>query len=177
MSVTQRAAPKGGRGLVLLLAGLTAGVLLACCGVTAVLGLVISLGGWHPLGSARAVPLNDTPEAFIRDRNRLLGDLADLLGGVRDQASAERARVQLKNDLGPRIQQLKRRAPVLETIAPDQQQLLEIQHGGETQTAKLRLGLELQRVKDVPGGREVIQDLRDQFKGWTVMQLLLDFAG
>jgi hypothetical protein len=177
MSVTQRPETTGGRGLLLLAAGLAAGVLLACCAVTAGLGLVVYLGGGPSLAGSRGRPPNDTPDAFIQDRNRLLNDLVDLLSGVQDQASARQAAVKVRTDVGPRIQQLKRRAPVLETITPDQQQLLELQHGGETQTAKIRLGVELQRVKDVPGGREVIQELREQFKGWAVMQLLLDFAG
>ena len=176
MSVTHRPATKGG-GVLLLLAGLAAGVLLACCGVTVGLGLLVALADYRSVAGSRSVPPNDTPEAFIRDRNRLLGDLVDLMNGVRDQGSAERAALQVKNDFGPRIQQLKRRAPVLDAITPEQQQLLEIQQSGEMQMAKLRLGLELQRVKDVPGGREVIQELREQFKGWTAMQLLLDFAG
>jgi len=173
---TAPVAKKGGRGLVLLLAGLAAGVLLACCGVTAGLGLLVAFRSSTPLAGSTAGPLNDTPEAFIRNRNRLLSDLVDLLSGVQDQASAQRAGVKLKNDLGPRIQQLKRRAPVLGTITPDQQQLLEIQHGGETQTARIRLQIELHRVKDVPGGQEVIQELRGQFRGWTTMQLLVDIA-
>jgi ABC-type transport system involved in cytochrome bd biosynthesis fused ATPase/permease subunit len=177
MSVTQRPEATRGRGLLLLVAGLAAGVLLACCAVTAGLGLVVFLGGVPSLAGSRGRPPNDTPEAFIQDRNRLLNDLVDLLGGVQDQASARRAVVKLRADLGPRIQQLKRREQVLGTITPDQQQLLEVKHGAETQTAKIRLGLELQRVKDVPGGRDVIQELREQFKGWSVMQLLLDFAG
>jgi hypothetical protein len=176
MSATPPAAKKGASGVVLLLAGLAAGTLLACCVVGVGVGLFVFLGRAPSLASSRGLPPNDTPEAFIQDRNRLLNDLIDLLSGVQDQASAQRARATLRNDLGPRIQQLKRRAPVLETITPAQQQILEAKHGGETQTAKIRLGLELQRVKDVPGGREVIQDIREQFKGWTVMQLLLDLA-
>jgi hypothetical protein len=177
MSVTQRPEATPGRGLLLLLAGLAAGVLLACCVVGAGLGVVVFVGGMASRAGPHGRPPNDTPEAFIQDRNRLMNDLTDLLGEARDQDSARRVAARVKTDLGPRIQQLKRREAVLGTLTPDEQQLLEVRHGAETQTAKLRLGLELQRVKDVPGGREVIQGLREQFKGWAVMQLLLDFAG
>src|SRR5690349_1088245 len=72
---------KGGKGLLLLLAGLAAGVLLVCCISSAGVGVYFALRGG---GGARP---GDSLEAVHRDQVQAINDMADVLATVQDQAS------------------------------------------------------------------------------------------
>jgi hypothetical protein len=163
-------APVEGRsrtGLVLLLVGLAAGVLLVCCGSSAGLGLFFYLRGSHP---------GDSLDAVLGEEVRAMNDMADVLATVQDQASAQRTQAQLKA-FGPRVRQLRKRESAFASLSPVQQQALKQKYEAENQAAVLRLSIQVQRVRNVPGGREVLQELKDQVKDWPGVANIVQIFG
>ena len=158
---------KGGKGLVLLLVGLAAGVLLVCCVSAAGVGLYFTL---------RGVPLGDSLEAVDRDQLQAINDMADVLATVQDQASAQQALPRVKA-FGPRVRQLLKRGKAFETVSPAQEQALRQKYEAETQAAVLRLSIQVQRVRNVPGGPAVLQELKNQVKDWPTVATLLQIFG
>ena len=160
---------KGGKGLLLLLAGLAAGVLLVCCGSSAAVGLYVALRGG-------GVHLADSLDAVHRDQVQAINDLADVLTTVQDQASAQKAQATLK-DFGPRVQQLLKRGKAFEPISPAQQQALKQKFGDDGEAAILRLSIQVQRVRAVPGGPAVLKELKDQVKDWPSVAAVVQLLG
>ena len=160
----------GGKGLVLLLAGLAAGVLLVCCVSSAGLGLYFAL---HGGGGAR---LGDNFEAVHRDQVQAINDMADVLATVQDQTSAEKAQAQLKG-FGPRVRQLLKRGKAFEPLSPAQQQALKQKFGDDGEAAILRLSIQVQRVRAVPGGPAVLQELKTQVKDWPTVAAIVQTLG
>jgi hypothetical protein len=160
---------KGGKGLILLLAGLAAGVLLVCCTGSVGVGVYFALRG----GGAR---LGDSLEAVHRDQVQAINDMADVLATVQDQASAQKAQAQVKA-FGPRVQQLLKRGKAFEPISPAQQQALKQKFGDDGEAAVLRLSIQVQRVRAVPGGPAVLQELKAQTKDWPTVAAVVQMLG
>jgi hypothetical protein len=163
------AGAKGGKGLVLLLAGLAAGVLLVCCISSAGLGVYFALRGGAP-------HLGDSLEAVHRDQVQAINDMADVLATVQDQASAQKAQGQLKA-FGPRVQQLLKRGKAFEPISPARQQALKQKFGDDGEAAILRLTVQVQRVRAVPGGPAALQELKTQVKDWPTVAAIVQMFG
>jgi hypothetical protein len=161
---------KGGKGLLLLLAGVAAGVLLVCCGSSAAVGLYFALRG------GGGVHLVDSLDAVHRDQVQAINDLADVLTTVQDQASAQKAQATLKG-FGPRVQQLLKRGKAFEPISPAQQQALKQKFGDDGEAAILRLSIQVQRVRAVPGGPAVLKELKDQVKDWPSVAAVVQLLG
>jgi hypothetical protein len=160
----------GGKGLVLLLVGLAAGVLLVCCVSSAGLGVYFALRG------GGGVRLGDSLETVHRDQVQAINDMADLLATVQDQASAQQALPRVRA-LGPRVQQLLKRGKAYEPTTPAQQQALKQKFGDDGEAAVLRFSIQVQRVRMVPGGPAVLQELKQQVKDWPTVAIVLDMLG
>jgi hypothetical protein len=169
------AAKKGRTGLILLLVGLGAGGLCLCCGGATGLGLFFS---WRspssaPLSGIPVPGVTDSRESVPRDQAHLMTEIANLLATVKDQPSADKARAKVKSDLGPRIQDLVKRNKAGGQVTMEWQQEMAKKYGPETQAASQKIMDESRRVKTVPGGPAVLQDLKDQCKGWMTMEFIL----
>jgi hypothetical protein len=169
------AAKKGRTGLILLLVGLGAGGLCLCCGGATGLGLFFS---WRspssaPLSGIPVPGVTDSRESVPRDQARLLTDVGNLLATVQDQASADKALAKLKSDIGPRIQDLVKRNKAGGQVSMEWQQEMAKKYGPESQAGSQKVMHEARRVKTVPGGAAVIQELEDESRDWLAMQMIL----
>jgi hypothetical protein len=167
---------KSRTGLILLLAGLGVGGLCLCCGGLGVVGFVVHRAA-GPAGTGLAgiqVPgVTDSRESVPRDQARLMTDIANLLATVQDQASADRALARLKKDIGPRIQDLVKRNKAGGQVDFAWQQEMAKKYGPETQAAAFKIQDEVRRLKNVPGGPAVIQELKDESRDWMTIQFVL----
>jgi hypothetical protein len=166
---------KSRTGLILLLVGLGAGGLCLCCGGSAGLGLFFysRSPSSAPLSGIPVPGITDSRESVPRAQAHLMTDIANLLATVKDQSSAEKARAKVKSDLGPRIQDLVKRNKAGGQVSMEWQQEMAKKYGPETQAASQKIMEESRRVKNVPGGPAVLQDLKDQCKGWMTMEFIL----
>jgi hypothetical protein len=194
---TAPAGEKSRTGLIVLLAGLGVAGLCLCCGGATGVGLYFS---WRtgkeppqaarlpapagpgsqapppagaPAPAAPAPAAVDSREAVPRDQAHLMTELANLLATVQDQASADKARARLKDDIGPRIQDLVKRNKAGGQVSVDWQQEMARKYGAETSASTFKVLAEVRRLQNVPGGPAVVQELKDDSHDWRTLELIL----
>ena len=169
------AAKKSRTGLIVLLVGLGVAGLCLCCILPSGVGIYFYARGPSGTGLANIpVPgVTDSRESVPRDQAHLLTDIANLLATVHDQASADRARAKLKSDIAPRIQDLVKRNKAGGQVTMEWQQEMAKKYGPESQAASQKIMQEARRVKGVPGGPAVLQELKDESRDWMTMQFIL----
>jgi hypothetical protein len=87
-----------------------------------------------------------------------LNKLGDLLAGIKDKASADKAKPQLK-EVGETLKKLKAEAVKLGKLTPEQQKELAAKHGKDARSALDKLTRQITRLSREEHGRAALQDV------------------
>jgi hypothetical protein len=100
----------------------------------------------------------DSLESLRKQQLQTVKEANELLETIKDQASADKARPRLK-ELGDRWRDLEKRVDALPPVPAEEEARARKQYDDELNGAILRFLRESMRVRFVPGGQEVMQDL------------------
>jgi hypothetical protein len=109
-------------------------------------------------GGARAAglaELDKNTEASIMALNKL----GELLAGIKDKASADKAKPQLK-EMGETLKKLKAESDKLGKPTPEQQKELAAKHGKAARSALDKLTRQITRLSREEHGRAALQDVQ-----------------
>jgi len=107
-------------------------------------------------------PEKDTPDQFMKDAIKLVGELADNLEKVKDKASAEKAKPKLV-DLLRRLKKLDERGrKVISALPKEEQQALQKKYKDDLEKVSRRFAAEGARIGKDPDLQAVLKDIEKE---------------
>jgi hypothetical protein len=120
-------------------------------------GLVVAV----LLLGAASVAAADTHDALIKDAIACYKQIAATLATAKDEASIKGARPKLKT-LSTQLRGIKKRFETLGPPNEEQEKDLEKKYGKEFEEANLKLAVEYARLEKLPGGPDLLKEIRPQ---------------
>jgi hypothetical protein len=121
-----------------------------------VLAAVLLLGGSSVLfGQGSAV---EQLEAVFKDMLGHVNQITGALRTVKDEETAAAAHPKLKKAAAG-LQEVQKRSAALQKVPKDERDRLTRKYGDEVRAAFINMTKEVARVRDVPGGKEALDEL------------------
>lgn len=120
--------------------------------VVGVMTLTLALGAKVEAGGAARF------EQVLKDLGATMEKLTSTLAGIRDQDSAKSAQPELRKVAG-HWQALMKKADDVAPPNKEEKERLEKEHRPKLEEARKKLFVEVQRVREVPGGREALKEI------------------
>jgi hypothetical protein len=98
-------------------------------------------------------------EEVVKEMLATLDKMSVALSAIKDAESAKAARPELKNSVA-RWQVLRKKAENMKLPSKEEKDRLEKEYRGKIVSAHKKLLGEIGRVRDVPGGKEALQEMR-----------------
>jgi hypothetical protein len=123
-----------------------------------VLGAALLLGAGAALCGGQEVNQVAELEAVFKEMIAQVNRITEALRSVKDEETAEAARPILKKSAAG-LKEVEKRSAALQKIPKVERDRVSRKYGDEVRSAVTRLTREVARVRDVPGGRDALEEL------------------